>query len=171
MTMLASLLLLEVLITLLDSSSNVVATILTNSSGEREFVDLLVGSYTVTKTNSSGFGDGFEVDGTNDNIIMITLTTLNVNSIANNFIDKALPLASSVSPAPSKATGLILKDSAREDVDNDGKGNTPLPGVLILLTDSTGTVVLTKLTDSNGNYALLQDIHYCPEQFVWLRDK
>ena len=69
------------LITLLDSSSNVVATILTNSSGECEFVDLLVGSYNVTGTNSSGFGDGFEVDGTNDKIIMITLTTSNVNFI------------------------------------------------------------------------------------------
>ena len=107
-----------VTITLLDSSNSVVATTLIDSNGDYLFVDLPVGVYSVSETNLAEYSDVSDVDDTND-------------------INKALSLAPSVSPAPSvsyapsKACVSILTGSAREDVDNDCDGDTPLPGVLI----------------------------------------
>ena len=40
-----------------------------------------------------------------------------------------------------------------EDVDNDDSGDVPISGVLIALTDGSGSVVGTTLTDSEGKFA------------------
>ena len=48
---------------------------------------------------------------------------------------------------PKSISGVVL-----EDVNNDGKGDIPLVGVVVDLVDSLGKIVANATTDSNGNF-------------------
>ena len=153
------------------------ATTLTDSKGEYLFVDLPAGVYSVTETNLAGFSDVSDVDGVNDNKVVVSLTFANLNSTENNFVDErgsvVVPapssgLSESPSTSPSVSTRPSFSSSSSssssiavlgsisgsvlEDVDNDNDGDVGIAGVLMTLLDSTGNVVATTVTDSAGNY-------------------
>jgi hypothetical protein len=49
---------------------------------------------------------------------------------------------------PGTITGSVL-----EDTNNDNVGDTPMPGVTVVLKDPNGNTVATTTTDANGNYS------------------
>ena len=151
-----------VLITLTDAPGAVVATTLTDSNGNYEFVGLPIAVYRVSETNLVGFIDVSEVDGNNDNTLMVSLTFPQPDSTSNDFCDKlpsTVPSGSpssspSVSPSasPSVAPRGSVSGTVQEDVDDDDVCDKPMPGVTVTLTDLAGDTIATTVTDSNGNY-------------------
>lgn len=149
-----------VLISLLDTTGSVIATTLTDTAGNYLFSDLPFSTYRVLEENLPEFDDVSDVDGTNDNIVVVVLTSTNLNSTRNDFVDERrgtpAPAVPTASPGPSASPSSNLLGSiagnVQEDIDNDNIGEQNIPNVLITLADSTGTAVATTRTDSEGNY-------------------
>lgn len=142
---------------ILNSSGQNIATTATDSQGNYLFVDLPVGLYRVTEFDLPGFVSVTDVDGVNDNSILVSLTFTNLNSTENNFIDeRSIVPSSQPSASPSSAPSVPLLGSisgnVKEDTDNDDIGEVNLSSVLITLLDSGSSPVATTVTDSGGNY-------------------
>ena len=127
-------------IKLLGSSGAVVATTVTDSSGNYFLSALPVSTYSVRETNLvSTPHDVFDADGGSDlNMISVTIGGVNpLDSIGNNFVDK-----------PSRTiTGVVLKAN-----DSDNTGEDPIPSVTVALVDDTNTVIAATTTDLNGAF-------------------
>jgi uncharacterized surface anchored protein len=125
-------------IKLMDSTGTVVvATTLTDTSGNYIFVGLVPGSYFVVETNLPVAPlDVSDSDGGNLNTIAVSIGGPKpLISNDNNFVDE-----------PTRTiSGVVL-----EDTNNDDIGNTPIPGVTVALIDSAGTIIATTTTNSNG---------------------
>jgi len=62
---------------------------LTDAAGGYSFTGLLAGTYTVTETDPAGYVSTMDADGTNDNVIVITVAGGDVSS-TNWFLDRQL---------------------------------------------------------------------------------
>jgi hypothetical protein len=76
-----------VTIKLLDDSDSVVATTITNASGDYIFEDVAPGLYKIVEVDPFGFISVTDTDGVNDNTITITLNP-SENSTGNDFVDE-----------------------------------------------------------------------------------
>ena len=127
-----------VLVTLTDSSGSVVATTLTGSDGSYVFEDIPDGTYTVEEETPEGLTDVSDSDGGDPNSVTVTITE-GEDATSVDFVDE------------EEETGSI-SGTVTEDTDDDNEGDSPLSGVLVTLTDSSGIVVASTLTDSEGAY-------------------
>ena len=98
------------------------------------------GSYTITETNIANKGNDGEWHIVNEAMVEIpSLPSVKVT------VDTPVVLAT-------------ISGTVFEDTDNSGcldPGNVEVPGVLITLNDSTGTVLATTVTDSDGAYGFI----------------
>ena len=87
------------------------------------------GKYTVVEYNPKGYTD-----------VTPSLITVDTSKgdIVVNIVDEPL----------RTVTGVVL-----EDTNNDGDGDEPLVGVVLLLRDANGTVIANTTTDSNGMFS------------------
>jgi len=135
----------DVVLGLIDSNGNTIATTATNIDGNYEFTDVIPGEYNVKEIQPAGFISVSEVDGGDDldhgdnNIVDNIPVTVDAGTVdsGNNFVEEEF----------ANITGNVASDT-----DNDGIGNTNLSGVVISLFDSVGTTIATTVTDANGNY-------------------
>ena len=81
-----------------------------------------------------------EIDG--DDLKMIAVTIGGVNGLNLSGYDFVYELSQTVSGAEL------------EDVDNDNDGDIPTPVVTLSVIDSSGDVVATTLTDTNGEFPM-----------------
>jgi uncharacterized repeat protein (TIGR01451 family) len=147
-----------VLLRLLDGLGNPVldglgqpVTTLTLAGGTYLFTNVIPGEYCVAQDQPSNFASVSDTDGPNDNVIGNVnpiLVTGGQNNAGNDFVEIELGLVS----------GYVLADS-----DDNGSGDTPLPGVFLKLLDGSGNPVLDGLgvpiqvaTDTNGFYSFTQ---------------
>jgi hypothetical protein len=113
----------------------------TNSAGAYVFPNLVAGTYDITETQPN-YVDGKDTSPvgvvTNDKISSIPVV-LGVDSVGNIFGE----LGGSIS-------GNVFIDTDKSTVKNGSEAN--LPNVVLTLKDSSGNVVATTTSDSNGNY-------------------
>ena len=152
----------SVTVNLLDSNGNTVATTVTDANGHYSFTGLNPGDYQVqfdlstlpanyvVSAQDQGGDDSKDSDA---NPTTGTTTTITLDSGEN---DPTWDMG--IYPQLGSWNGHVLVDT-----DDNGIGDTPLPGVTIkLFTDpngdgnpSDGTLVGTTTTDSNGNYSFI----------------
>ena len=136
-----------VTITLKDAAGVVLQTAVTDADGKYDFVGLPAGDYIVEETQPVNFrdvsdqdespdGDAGDSDTAIDNSITVT-TTPGEADMDNDFVEEGL----------TSIWGDVTADS-----DNDGLGDTPIPGVTITLKDAAGNVIATAVTDADGKY-------------------
>ncbi len=82
------------------NKSGVLMEAITGFDGKYNFPFLPLGKYVVRQENPNGYESVSDVDGANDNIIAVTLTSSNANVINRNFVEKLF------SPLPVKLTNL-----------------------------------------------------------------
>jgi large repetitive protein len=141
-----------VTVTLTGTDANgapVTKTTTTDVNGKYSFIDLLVGSYTITETQPTAFNDGIDTNGTpaatgpvtNDSFVTIPVTA-GIDGTGYLFGETGTPI-----------TGQVYKDVNR---DSSNTGDPGIAGVPITLTGTTSTgtpVSLNTVTDANGNYS------------------
>ncbi|WP_390620259.1 SdrD B-like domain-containing protein [Rubripirellula amarantea] len=137
-------------IALVDASGKTVATTVTDSTGRYEFKNVLPGEYRLVETQPTGFYDGIDTPGTIDSRVVgqaidedtITAIVLaqGVTGINYNFGELR----------PASLSGRVHVDVDGDCILDDDE--EVLAGVTIRLLDSTGKVVATKVTDTNGRY-------------------
>jgi len=136
-----------VTVILKDATGNVVATAVTDADGKYDFLDLVPGDYTVEQTQPAGFddvsdqdgspdGDTGDSDSTVDNSIAVTVDAGEAD-MDNDFVEELLT---------------SIWGDVTEDLNGDGIGDDPIPGVTITLKDAAGNVVATAVTDADGKY-------------------
>ncbi len=148
-------------LTLLDANGNVLATTTTDSTGYYQFNSLMPGTYAVTVAQPAGYYPGLDSSGTAGG------TAHN----PGNLID-GIPLAGGVvglnynfgELLPASVGGTVFVD-----LNNNGvidSGDTRLAGVTVYLEDSSGNIVDSTTTDSQGNYSFtdLQPGTYAVEE-------
>ncbi|MEL7079262.1 MAG: SdrD B-like domain-containing protein, partial [Cyanobacteria bacterium J06582_2] len=119
-----------VTVELLDRDGNIIATTTTDDAGNYEFSGVTPGDYQVRQVNLTGYGD------VTPTVIDLSIDAGETNDGAN-FIDEEF----------GEIAGSVLIDN-----DNNDSGDAPLENVTINLIDSTGTLVASTTTDSEGNY-------------------
>jgi hypothetical protein len=146
-----------VVLTLTNAQGAVVAATMTGSTGTYAFTTTATGAplppgiYMVTEIQPAGFLQGTNtvgtVNGVTDGVLnpvdmigSIVLTS-GQNSINNNF-GEVLPVTIS---------GNVYVDQA--GLGFLAPGDPPIPGVVLILTNASGTVVDTTMTGSTGAYA------------------
>ncbi len=145
-----------VVIELLDSAGNVVATTTTDANGAYRFTGLAPGVYGIREQQPAGYFDGDEVVGNaggrlggNDLMVEIELTS-GENGVEYNFAE--LPPATLSGYVYQDGPTIMLQQGETLDVGSvrDGQrtsDDTPLAGVKLRLTDEFGNA----LTDTFGN--------------------
>jgi len=128
--------------------ASVNTTTTTNASGAYTFSNVLPGSYTITETQPSTYGDGIDTAGTlggsaavNDQISGITVAA--TNGTGYNFAER-----------PASLGGQVWRDANRNGT-LDG-GETGISGVTISLSGTStlgATVTRTTTTDAGGQYS------------------
>ncbi|MET0281805.1 MAG: SdrD B-like domain-containing protein, partial [Steroidobacteraceae bacterium] len=118
----------------------------TNSAGQYLFADLLSGTYTVTETQPSLFGDGAEVLGAG-----------NAGGTVGNDVYGAIALGIGVqatgynfAETGSAVTGVVYRDFTRDGARQ--AGDTPIAGVTLTLRDAGNVVIGTTTTAADGSY-------------------
>ncbi|MEO1340256.1 MAG: SdrD B-like domain-containing protein, partial [Cyanobacteria bacterium J06635_13] len=120
----------NITVELIDSKGDIIATTTTDDAGNYEFSGVTPGDYQVRQNNLTGYGD------VTPTIIDLSIDAGETNDGAN-FIDEEF----------GAIAGSVLIDN-----DNNDSGDAPLENVTINLIDSTGTLVASTTTDSEGNY-------------------
>jgi protocatechuate 3,4-dioxygenase beta subunit len=126
-----------VTVVLKDPNGNTVATTTTDTNGNYSFPNVPAGNYTIVEQTPPGYLDVGDTDGGDPNVISVTVTPGETNS-GNVFVDERQPG--------------VISGTVREDLDNNGTGDTPIAGVTVVLKDAQGNPVATTTTDANGNY-------------------
>ncbi|HZN34324.1 MAG TPA: SdrD B-like domain-containing protein [Pirellulaceae bacterium] len=137
-------------ITLKDAAGNVVATQLTNASGEYLFQNLLPGTYTIVEETPAGLLDGADHIGTiggikvgakpaNDTISQIILLG-GQDGVNYDFCEHE----------PADVGGFVYHDANNNGVKDASE--TAIGGATVVLLDAGGTQVATTTTDSSGFY-------------------
>jgi len=130
-----------VTVTLVDSNGNVVGTTTTDQNGNYTFTDVPPGNYTLVETNLPGYLDVGDADGGNPN----TTTPVTVNpgqtTTVGPFVDER----------PATIGDTVWLDANANGLQDAGEAG--IPGVTVQVKDSTGIVVGTAITDTNGNYS------------------
>ena len=140
-----------VVVNLLNAAGNVVSTQTTNSNGNYLFTNLDAGTYSVQFVKPAGYD--FTVanngaDGTDSDANQIsgnTGTYTLASGDDNRTVDAGLKVPA---PLPGSVSGTVL-----EDRDNNGTGDSPIAGVVVVLKNPAGVVVGQTTTDANGNYS------------------
>jgi serine-aspartate repeat-containing protein C/D/E len=128
-------------------------TTTTNSQGQYEFADLLMGSYTVAQVQPGGYFHGGQVvgSGVGDSTVPNTLSSILIDSDSQHLVDY------NFCENVGSLSGYVYHDR-----DNDGSresGEEPIPGVTMRLQHEDGTEVLdenqqprTAVTNDQGFY-------------------
>ena len=126
-----------VLITLLDSNDNVVATTTTDNAGNYTFSDVDAGDYTLVETQPNGYGSSTL------NVVAITVPTTGL--AGQNFGETA-----------STISGLVFRDDNLDGAFNGSDAGIAGVEVTLTGTDANGAAVsVTATTDTNGNYVFI----------------
>ncbi|MBK9743571.1 MAG: carboxypeptidase regulatory-like domain-containing protein [Saprospiraceae bacterium] len=132
-----------------DLAGNIVATDVTDASGNYEFLNVAPGQYTIMEVQPTGYNSVSDVDatpdpdgndGTTPNDMIPVTVTAGENDNDNNLVEEQ--------------TGSI-RGTVTKDTNNDNVGDTPLANVTINLKDLAGNIVATDVTDASGNYEFL----------------
>jgi hypothetical protein len=127
------------LVTLDNTTTNVIRQLLTDVNGNYSFAYVGPGNYTLTETLQSGWVQ--TQPGTPSSPQGYTLTPSSGANVSDNFGNYAL----------ATSTGVVYNDTDGNGVLDNGESG--IPGVTVdLLNASTGAVVQSSVTDSNGNY-------------------
>ncbi len=118
-----------VIITLLDSNGDTVATTMTDADGFYEFPGLAPGDYTVEQTDLTGY------HSITPNSVPATVIAGETATV--DFVDEQL----------AGISGYVLAD-----ITNDATGELPISGVTLTLLDGDGNPLATTTTDANGYY-------------------
>ena len=123
----------------------------TNGNGDYNFPGLLPGTYTVTEStqppdtadglDSAGNVNGRPMGTAGNDIVQTIVLDAGQSSVANVFGELA-----------GLVSGTVYVDRNRNGVRDPNEQR--LPGVTIQLIDSTGRVIRTTTTDSDGNYLI-----------------
>ncbi|MCA9143668.1 MAG: carboxypeptidase regulatory-like domain-containing protein [Planctomycetaceae bacterium] len=146
--------LVDVLVTLLDSQSNTVATTRTDANGEYSFAGLLPGTYTVVEQTPTGLIDGDDHVGTvsgmavgavgqNDVITSIALTS-GQHGVDYNFCEHQ----------PASLAGNVYHDRGNDGVFEPGDDGIGF--VEVVLRDASGAIVANTFTSHDGSYEFTQ---------------
>lgn len=139
----------NVLITATDTLGNVFTT-RTDANGYYEFIDLDPGTYTITETQPSHLLDGGDSLGT---VGGISVGAVGINDQFTSIVlgpgDDGIDY-DFCEHLPASLSGTVYYDQ-NDDGDQD-TGEPGIAGVTIELLNSSGTVIDTTLTDSNGDY-------------------
>ncbi|MEL7078747.1 MAG: SdrD B-like domain-containing protein, partial [Cyanobacteria bacterium J06582_2] len=149
-----------------------IATTITDENGFYRFDNLANGNYVIIQRQPTGLGSVTDIDGTNDNRILVQIDGANVP--ANDFLEDPLPELHQLS-------GTVLEDTDNDDAFS--AGDTPIAGVTVELfaTDADGNQIGealdTAITDDAGFYEFtgLADGNYVvvetqPEGFDSVRE-
>ncbi len=135
-----------VMVRLLDSGGNTVATATTSGNGNYSFTNLAAGAYTVSvdsATLPAGYSPTADADGiATPNRAAVTVTA------GGSFPNLDFGYRSSAQ--------ISLGDRVWNDADGDGlqdSGEAGLNGVSVQLLNSGGTVIATQTTSGSGNYS------------------
>ncbi|MCA9134151.1 MAG: carboxypeptidase regulatory-like domain-containing protein, partial [Planctomycetales bacterium] len=141
-----------VLVTLWDDAGNKLAETRTNSQGYYQFNRLRPGTYRVTEQTPAGYIPGQAAVGT------VRGSTVGSKDASGDVISGiVLPAGSSGirydfgEILPGSIAGSVIADTNGNCI-VDAVGDRPLPGVIIELLNSNGTVLQTTTTDADGNY-------------------
>ena len=140
-----------VVVNLLNAEGNVVGTQTTNDSGNYLFTNLEAGTYSVQFIKPTGLEfttANTGADGTDSDASQATGQTgpyTLVSGEENRTVDAGL-----VQPAPQPGR---LSGTVYEDRDNNGSGDVPLAGVLIVLKTAAGVEVGRTTTALDGSYS------------------
>ena len=135
-----------VTIQLLDTSGNIVATRQTDSQGQYQFDGLTPGTYSVKELQPAGYFDGDEVLGshggvdTGNDLLASVVLKSGDNAVNYNFCELL----------PVSIGGRVFADTNGDCTHQEGEAG--IAGVSVQLLDSSGNVVATRQTDSQGRY-------------------
>jgi len=129
----------SVLIMLKDMNNQVIGTTLTDSNGFYIFSRVAPGNFSVFEINLASVPlDVSDIDGGDMTMISVLLLP-GSNSTGNDFVDESC----------RRISGSVF-----EDVNNDDKGDEPLPqvkvGLLHVISNGTALPLMNTTTDSNG---------------------
>ena len=119
----------------ITDSTGAIQTTITDANGDYSFT-VAPGPFTISETDPAGFNSVSDIDGPNDNTIMGTVPP-GGSTPDQDFLDEQ----------PAMVSGTV-----EEDTDGDDVADLPIPGVTIVITDSTGAMQTTT-TDANGDYS------------------
>ena len=126
-------------VNLLNQAGNLVATTTSDANGDYEFDDLFPGTFTVEEVLQSGWT---QTQPVNPNFYTFA-TQSGTNETGLNFGNKLT------------FTPITVSGSVYNDLDGNGLRGSSEPGLAgwtVDLEDSSGNVLASVLTDSNGNY-------------------
>lgn len=142
----------NVTINLKDLNGNIVATDVTDVSGNYEFLNVPVGQYILMEVQPNGYSSISDVDDTPDpdgndgatpnDMIPVTVTA-GENDNDNNFVEANLA---------------SIGNFVWEDRDADGiqeAGEPGIPNVVVRLFNNAGIQIASKITDNSGHYLFL----------------
>ena len=132
---------------LLDSDGNVVATTVTDASGNYSFEGLEAGDYSVREIQPDGLFSGGQFAGSSGGIAsenLLTAISVGAGEQATNYDFCEFE--------PSSISGRVHVDNNGDCVFQEGTDEV-LAGVTLELLDSEGNVVATTVTDASGNYS------------------
>ncbi|HVX09745.1 MAG TPA: SdrD B-like domain-containing protein [Pirellulales bacterium] len=163
-----------VIIQLLDANGNVVGTTMTDFNGFYQFSNLMPGSYSVVETTPAGWYAGASHVGTvgGQSVTDTNISTIPLAAGANGlYYDFCLTPPSTIAgyvfvdgppiatPNPTTDLPSILANLPNLRSGIREPGDTPVPGVTLMLADATGTPLLDQAgnpiettTDANGFY-------------------
>jgi len=156
----------DVTIDLLDGTSTVINTIVTDVNGFYSFTGIPDDTYTLMVTDTNNALDGltptFDFDGINTP--NVSVVGVDSNSVVFSLNDNTLgtPIKPTSVNEPQQDFGFvntnanpgIIGDTIFFDADEDGflGAGEGLQGVVVQLLDSNGNLVGSATTDANGNY-------------------
>lgn len=133
--------------TLLDASGVVVATTLTDSSGNYSFSNLRPGQYSVRETQPAGYYQGGQKAGSGggdaslQDVISKIILAPGVQLVEYDFCERL----------PGSIAGVVFADLDFDCI-LDANEST-LSGVKVELLDTAGSVIASTLTDASGKYS------------------
>lgn len=135
-----------VTISLLDANGTIVATTQTDANGQYRFTGLRPGNYSVRQQQPAGYLQGGQTAGSGGgdasvtDLISAIAIGVGANLVEYNFCERL----------PASISGRVFVDLDFDCIQDQDE--EPISGVLIELLDTSGTVVATTRTDSQGNY-------------------
>ena len=141
--------LINVFVALVDGDDHVVET-KTDENGEFILQKVPIGEYVVTQQNLPGYDDVSDADGINDNRVKVRISADHLDATEIFFVDKHREPKNPRNTATGSISGRVT-----EDIDNDGKADKALDGVLVTLLEGKdgNRVIATTLTHNRGTYA------------------